>query len=121
MSTSTKETTSPSSAEIALPEVVLNYIAAANDGRVEDAAACFADDALVHDENRDRQGLEAIREWIADSTREFQPKNEVLSVKAEADSYTVVSNISGNFPGSPVDLEFRFVVDNVKISQLFIR
>ena len=77
--------------------------------------------ALVHDENRDHQGAEAIRQWIADSTREFQPKNEVLSVKGEADVHTVISKISGSFPGSPIELRFRYVVTHGKISHLAIQ
>lgn len=110
-----------SPAQATLPEAIQNYLAAANDGRVDDAAACFADDALVHDENRDRQGAEAIRQWIADSTREYQPQNEVLSVTGDGDAHLVVSKISGNFPGSPIELGFRYVVTHGKISHLSIQ
>ncbi len=108
-------------APAALPEVILNYIAAANDGRIDDAAACFAQDALVHDENRDHQGFDAVREWIAETTREYQPKNEVLSATPDGETHAVISKISGNFPGSPVELEFHFVITNGKISRLSIQ
>lgn len=108
-------------ASAALPEVILNYIAAANDGRIDDAAASFAQDALVHDENLDHQGLDAIHQWIAHTTREFSPKNEVLSATADGETHTVISKISGNFLGSPVELEFHFVITNEKISRLSIQ
>lgn len=108
-------------ASASLPEVVLDYIAAANDGRIDAAAACFAQDALVHDENLDHQGFDAIRRWIAYTTREFSPKNEVLSATADGETHTVISKISGNFPGSPVELEFHFAIINEKISRLSIQ
>lgn len=121
MSTTLKANASSTSAEITLPRVILNYISAANDGRLDDAAACFAEDALVHDESRDHRGLEAIRNWIRSSTREYRPKNEVLLATGGVDSHTVISRISGNFPGSPVELELRFVVTLGKISYLSIQ
>ena len=104
-----------------LPGIIREYIAAANDGRIDDAAACFAEDALVHDESRDHQGLDAIRKWIAETTEASQPKNEVLSATVNGNVHTVISEISGNFPGSPVELEFHFVITNGKISSLNIQ
>lgn len=105
----------------ALPGIILNYIAAANDGRIDEAAACFAQDALVHDENNDHQGISAIRKWIADTTQSSQPKNEVLSAEVDGEIHKVISEISGDFPGSPVELEFHFVIAGGKISSLSIR
>ncbi|MAS95200.1 MAG: ketosteroid isomerase [Verrucomicrobiales bacterium] len=121
MSTTTEQNHPHSLVQTTLPEVILNYIAAANDGRIEDAATCFAEDALVNDESRDHHGREAIRKWINDTTREFQPKNEVLSANSDGDTHTVISKISGDFPGSPIDLKFRFDVTNGKISHLIIQ
>lgn len=106
--------------EIVLPEVILDYIAAANEARIEDATACFTDTALVHDENHDYRGREAIRDWIAETTRSSQPKNEVVSVRSDGTAFVVISTISGNFPGSPVDLEFRFEIVDGKIAKLVI-
>lgn len=121
MSTHSSLQTSHSPARTVLPVVILNYIAAANDGRIDDAAACFAQDALVHDENRDHQGFDAIHEWIAETTQEYLPKNEVLSATADGETHAVISKISGNFPGSPVELEFHFVITKGKISRLSIQ
>ncbi len=103
------------------PGIIRNYIAAANDGRIDDAAACFAEDAAVHDENRDHQGRDAVRRWIAETTEASQPKNEVLSTTVDGEVHTVISEISGNFAGSPVELEFHFVITNGKISSLNIQ
>ena len=112
---------SSSPGRAALPGIIVDYIAAANDGRIDDAAACFAHDALVHDENHDHQGLDAVRKWIAGTTESSRPKNEVLSARVDGEIHTVISEISGNFPGSPVELEFRFVIRDKKISSLTIQ
>jgi hypothetical protein len=105
-----------------LPLAILSYIAAANDGNVDDGAACFAEDARVHDENRDHQGLDAVREWIAETTEASKPRNEVLSATSDGETHHVTSRISGDFPGSPVELTFDFTLStNGKISRLAIQ
>ena len=121
MSTHSELPSSHAPAGAALPEVILNYIAAANDGRIDEAVACFAQDARVHDEDHDHQGLDEIREWIAETTESSQPQNKVLSSTGEEGTYTVISEISGNFPGSPVELEFHYGITNGKISSLSIQ
>lgn len=112
---------SSTSDRAALPGIIIDYIAAANDGRVNDAAACFAPDAQVHDENQDHKGTDAIRQWIAETTESSQPKNEIRSATSAGEVHTVISEISGNFPGSPVELELRFGITNGKISSLGIQ
>ena len=120
MSTHSELASLHSPAPVVLPEVILNYIAAANAGKTDEATACFAEDAKVHDENHDHQGLDEIRDWIAETTEASQPQNKVLSSTGEGETYTVISEISGNFPGSPVELEFHYVITNGKISSLSI-
>ena len=110
-----------SSGRAALPGIIFDYISAANDGRIDDATACFARDAVVHDENQGHQGGDAIRKWIAETTESSQPKQKILSATSDGEIHTVVSEISGDFPGSPVELEFQFVLTNGKISSLSIQ
>lgn len=121
MSIHTKPQLSRSSKPTDLPEVILNYIASANDGRINDATTCFGENARVRDENRDYQGIDAIRDWIAETTESSQPQNEVISVKSDGETLVVHSKIIGNFPGSPVELEFQYVLNNGKISNLSIQ
>src|SRR5437868_6915256 len=56
-----------------LPSAVTQYFAAANRFDVARAAECFAADATVHDENHDFAGRDAIRGWIAETSRKYQP------------------------------------------------
>ena len=51
-----------------LPSVITAYWSAANAARIDEAAACFAADAVVHDESRIHQGPAAIRGWIEEIT-----------------------------------------------------
>jgi hypothetical protein len=107
--------------KISPPQVISDYFSAANDGRIDDAAACFASDALVHDESQDRQGSEAIRAWIEAATQNYRPIVEVNQIEAIEGVYVVNGTVSGTFPGSPIQLAFTFTVRDGKIIHLAIR
>ncbi len=103
------------------PQVLSDYFAAANDGRIDDAATCFTSDALVHDENQDQQGIEAIRAWIEETTHKYQPQVLVNEIAEKADTFVTTSTVSGNFPGSPIALLYTFTLREGKISHLTIQ
>jgi hypothetical protein len=102
------------------PQVIQDYFAAANAGRIDEASACFAPDALVHDENNDHQSSAAIRAWIEDTTLKYQPQVEVHGIEAADNGYAATGTVSGNFPGSPIPLHYTFTVCDGKISHLSI-
>jgi SnoaL-like domain len=104
-----------------LPRIILDYFAAANDGRINAAAACFGENARVHDENHDHVGHAAIREWVADTTQQFEPKTELLRAIENNGTFVATARVSGNFPGSPAELEFTFTLADEKISNLSIQ
>ncbi|MBN8420588.1 MAG: nuclear transport factor 2 family protein [Verrucomicrobia bacterium] len=105
------------------PQVLSAYFAAVNERRLDDAAACFAPDARVHDENHDHVGTDAIRQWIEETTHKYQPKAEVTHVAATADAgaFIATATVSGTFPGSPVQLGYTFTVAGEKITHLSIQ
>ena len=105
------------------PQVLSDYFAAVNEGRMDDAAACFASEARVHDESHDYVGPEAIRAWIEDTTLKYQPKTEVTRMEAATDegAFTATATVSGTFPGSPVQLDYTFAVTDEKITLLSIQ
>jgi hypothetical protein len=103
-----------------LPKPVAAYIAASNAHDVEGSAIPFTDDAVVRDESRDHRGLAAIRVWKAEVTKKFRPHVDVIDA-AEADGKTIVrGKVSGNFPGSPVELRYAFTLAGDKIARLEI-
>jgi hypothetical protein len=78
----------------------------------------FTDDAVLTDDGHTHQGIEAIRAW-----RVTVPsvRYDVQTVTPEAEDLLAVTEVTGDFPGSPVTLQFRFtLVDDGRIDRLVI-
>ena len=104
-----------------LPAPIATYIAIGNRGDTESLAECFAENAVVRDEGQTIKGLIAIKQWMAETKRKYQHSIEPIAF-AEEESKTIVTNrLTGNFPGSPIELEFVFTLDADKITSLEIR
>ena len=103
-----------------LPPAIALYVKAENAGDVEALAECFASDAIVHDESHTYEGLTAIKAWKAATKKKYNHTVEPLDV-ADRDGKTVVkARLSGTFPGSPITVEFSFVLEHGKIASLEI-
>jgi hypothetical protein len=103
-----------------LPTPIAIYIEAENRGGVKALAQCFAEDAVVRDEGQTIKGLPAIKEWKAETKKKYQHTIEPLA-SARKDGRTIVTNrLTGNFPGSPIELEFVFTLHGDKIVSLEI-
>jgi ketosteroid isomerase-like protein len=103
-----------------LPTSIASYIAAENRGDPEALAQCFAEDAVVRDESRTIEGLAAIKQWKAETRKKYQHTVEPLA-STQKDGKTIVTNrLTGNFPGSPIELEFVFTLGGDKITSLEI-
>ena len=103
-----------------LPLPIEIYVQIENSGDVGKLAECFAPDATVRDEGRTYEGLAAIREWKADTKKKYNHTVAPLAV-AHRDGKTVLkAKLTGNFPGSPVTLEFSFALEDGKIVSLEI-
>jgi hypothetical protein len=105
---------------IDVPAVISSYFRASNANDVESLVACFAPGASVTDENASHRGTADIKQWAEDVRKKFQFETEMLSAKERPGGTIVTAKLSGNFPGSPVDLDFEFVLDREKIISLVI-
>ena len=106
---------------IKLPVPIAGYFAAENSDDAEALTACFSPDAVVRDEGRRIQGIAAIQAWKREGKAKYQHKIKVISA-AESNGETVVRGlVSGNFPGSPIELRFIFKLDGDRITSLEIR
>ncbi|HXV81461.1 MAG TPA: nuclear transport factor 2 family protein [Candidatus Binatia bacterium] len=103
-----------------LPEILTCYFDAVNRHHVDDASNCFTSDALVHDEGRDHVGRAAVRAWLEETTQKYHPKFEAMRCDANGDEFRVPAKVSGDFPGSPIDLTFDFTLVDGKIYKLII-
>src|SRR5262245_40324413 len=104
---------------INLPEPIAAYFAA--DATSSEAAAeCVTADANVIDELKTHRGREAIRQWKVASTAKYSYATEPTAIKNEGGRSVVTARVTGNFPGSPVDLHYTFTLDGDGISRLEI-
>src|SRR5262245_11386805 len=103
-----------------LPDVVTRYFDTANRFDAARAAECFAADATVHDENRDHVGREAIRTWVAETSRKYQPRFTLVRTSIDDAHVHLSVAVSGQFPGSPVTLDYEMQLRDGKISTLTI-
>ena len=105
---------------VKLPEPLGEYFAAANERDADRVAACFAEDGLVHDEGQDISGRDAVRAWADETGRKYRYRADVLSVGETADRTVVKARVTGEFPGSPVELQYRFKLSGRRIAALEI-
>jgi len=106
--------------DVDLPRPIVTYLAAENSGDAEALVQCFAEHAVVRDESQTIEGLAAIKQWKAETTKKYQHTIEPLAF-TQKDGKTIVTNrLTGNFPGSPIELEFVFTPDDDKIASLEI-
>jgi hypothetical protein len=101
---------------IHLPPAIDLYVKAENSGDIEAMSECFAADATVRDEGRTYKGLAAIKEWKAETKRKYKHTVAPLEITGTV----LKARLSGSFPGSPVTLEFRFMLEAGKIISLEI-
>ena len=103
-----------------LPTPIAIYIAAENRSDTEALTQCFAEHAAVRDEGQTIEGVAAIEQWMAETKRKYQHTIEPLASARKGDKTIVTNRLTGNFPGSPVDLQFVFGLDGSKIVSLEI-
>lgn len=104
----------------ALPAAVARYVEAANRLDAAAAADCFTADASVHDENRDFVGRGAVRAWVAETGRKYRPALTVMRASVCGDEVGLSVAVSGQFPGSPVTLDYLLCLRDGRISALTI-
>ncbi|PKM24579.1 MAG: polyketide cyclase [Gammaproteobacteria bacterium HGW-Gammaproteobacteria-13] len=103
-----------------LPDAVQTYFAVSNGGDISRLAACFCADASVTDENRTHHGIAAIAAWQQQARQAFTYSVEPLAATQNDDSLSVTARLVGNFPGSPVMLNHRFLLQDSQIRALEI-
>ena len=102
-----------------LPRPVAAYFAA--DKTDSDALSqCFTDDAVVKDEGHTYHGRAAIKQWKAEASTKYQYTSEPFACEQKDGKIIVTSRLTGNFPGSPVNLRFFFGLEGEKIASLEI-
>lgn len=104
---------------LAVPEPVAAYLAAEAAKNADAISRCFAQNGAVRDEGRGIAG--AIRQWKAAADAKYQYVLEMVNVQTLGDLVTVRARLTGEFPGSPVELDHLFKLSGDKIASLEIR
>ena len=102
-----------------LPKPIAAYFAA-DKGDADAIAECFAEQAVVKDERKTYSGRAAIRQWKADASAKYNNTSEPVDVANKDGKTVVTSRLVGNFPGSPIDLRYFFVIEGDRIASLEI-
>jgi hypothetical protein len=110
---------------ISLPTIISDYMAASDSGSVDSIVECFADDAVVVDEDQEWRGRPMIREWRERVANAYEYTVEVRGAipRGHVDGlerYDVYTHLGGNFPGGTVDLTNRFGLRDGHIARLEI-
>jgi len=106
---------------ISLPKPIAAYFDADTAGDAGALARCFTATGVVRDEGGTFTGTAAIERWNVDARTKYHHTVVPLSVTEGDGAMTILARVSGDFPGSPVDLEHIFSLDGGQIASLEIR
>lgn len=105
---------------IKFPKAIVAYLEAQATQSTDFLQDCFAFDAIVRDEGQTIQGIDAIKAWQQTAHAKYQYTAEPLDMSHSGNTYKVQTRLSGNFPGSPIVVEYLFRLSNEKIVSLEI-
>ena len=101
-----------------LPTPIAGYFAADHDRDAAAIAQRFTEDAVVKDEGKLHTGREAIRTWMTESWKKYGATTRPFAIALQTPATVVTCHVDGNFPGSPLDLRYHFVLEDDLIAQL---
>lgn len=104
---------------IDLPKPIAAYFTA-DKGGSEAVVRCFTENAVVKDEGHVYNGVAAIKQWKADSSKKYSYSTEPFASEHKDNKTVITCHLVGNFPGSPVDLRYLFELEGDKIASLEI-
>ncbi|MCH7389039.1 nuclear transport factor 2-like protein [Acinetobacter dispersus] len=103
-----------------IPEVISAYFDADQANDVDALNQIFSAVATVEDENIQHNGILEIRTWWLTVKEKYVHFLKPLEVSNTGHTSTVLTQVSGNFPNSPVILKFQFTLKNGKVVKLRI-
>lgn len=83
-------------------------------------ARCFTPDGTVKDEKSTHAGHDAIQKWKAAASAKYRYTSEPVSYVREGGRILVTARVTGDFPGSPVQLRYAFTLEGDRIAALEI-
>ena len=103
-----------------LPVIVEQLLSAQSAQNSAAYADCFSDSGIVTDEGKTHKGRKEIQEWNANTNGLYQFTIEPVDFTQEENAGLLKAKTSGNFPGSPIILNYNFRFSNGLIEELNI-
>lgn len=105
-----------------LPEPIASYFKTKSSNHPDDVLDCFSRDATVIDDGENTQltGHDEIRSWLSGTIASYNLTTQITDVAEKEGETIVTALVSGDFPGSPISFDYRFVVVQNKIVRLVI-
>ncbi|OON62050.1 polyketide cyclase [Massilia sp. KIM] len=103
---------------LTLPAPIADYFAAEHDP--EALANCFVPDAVLKDDGHTYIGVDAIKAFMAAASAKYNATTVPFALNEDGGIQVVRAAVSGNFPGSPVNLSYRFGLERGLIGSLEI-
>jgi len=105
--------------KLQLPKAIARYFTA-DRADPNAVAECFTENGTVVDESHTYTGRQAIRQWKASATARYKYTSTPIASEQQGGKIVVTSRLTGDFPGSPVDLRYSFELDGDRIAALEI-
>ncbi|MDF2572336.1 MAG: hypothetical protein K0R55_3940 [Sporomusa sp.] len=107
-----------------MPQVIDNFIIATNKPDPDAYLDCFAEDAIVLDEDQKRYGKAAIKKWSDENQFAVNVRLEPKQIKQDSNEIIITFKLDGDYDKSglpdPLLLDFRFNIKDDKIIGLSI-
>lgn len=101
------------------PDPIAAYFAADLRG-AEAIGRCFTPQAVVKDEGHTYVGLDAIKAWKTAASAAYSYTSDPVAWEQKDGLHVVTSRLTGDFPGSPLDLRYHFRLERGLIASLEI-
>jgi hypothetical protein len=103
---------------LTLPEPVAAYFAAEH--KPDALAHCFTAQAVMKDNGHTYTGIDAIKAFMAQASAKYSATSVPFGIEREDGCQLVRAKVTGNFPGSPIVLSYRFRLERGMIASLEI-
>jgi hypothetical protein len=103
-----------------IPQPIRSYYQAKNRHDIDAMLVPFSDEAIVVDEGQTHADRAAIRDWMVKMTAKYRVTAEIAEAAYASGVWKVACLVSGNFPGSPATLRYRFTLQGEAITRLEI-
>lgn len=103
-----------------LPHPISRYFDTDRSKNADAIAQCFTGGAVVRDERNTYVGRDSIRRWKEQSSKKYTYSVEPFAIVVDKGRIVVTAHLVGDFPGSPTDLRYFFVLEDDKIADLEI-